>query len=100
MPHIYVHNIEKKISTNLVTSILVTLQIHDIPVENLCGGRAKCGKCAVRVLKGMKYLSTIKPLEKQKLRQMNAGEDIRLACQSYIRGDVEIEILNLKKFSE
>ena len=100
VPQIYVHNIEKKISTNLVTSILVALQIHDVPVENLCGGRAKCGKCAIRVLNGMQYLSTIKPLEKQKLRQMNAGDDIRLACQTYSRGDVEIEIRNLRKLSE
>jgi len=28
------------------------------------------------------------------LKAMNAGVDMRLACQSYTRGDVEIEIIN------
>jgi ferredoxin len=29
-----------------------------------------------------------------RLAALNAGEGMRLACQSYTRGDIEIEIMN------
>jgi ferredoxin len=33
-------------------------------------------------------------IEIARLRALNAGEDMRLACQSYTRGGIEIEIMN------
>jgi ferredoxin len=29
-----------------------------------------------------------------RLQALNAGQDMRLACQSYTRGGIEIEIIN------
>ncbi|KPJ88029.1 MAG: hypothetical protein AMS17_06840 [Spirochaetes bacterium DG_61] len=100
MPEIHILNTGKKTRTNLVTSLLVSLQIDQVPIENVCGGRAKCGKCAVRVLNGGEYLSPVKVSEKKKLESMGAEANTRLACQTYTRGDIEIEVLNIQQKGE
>ena len=92
MPNIHIINTGQIIETNLVTSLLVAFQIHQVPIENVCGGRSKCGKCAIKVLEGWRYLSP----KKQAEININAEENIRLACQTYTRDDIKIEIINLK----
>lgn len=75
-------------------SILVTLQMAGVPIQNLCGGQAKCGMCLVRVSNGAKYLSSVRPREAERLAALAAPSGTRLACQTHARGPVEIEILN------
>jgi ferredoxin len=48
------------------------------------------------VLSGGKYLTKKKPLEILRLQAMGAGEDVRLACQTFTRGDIDLEVLNLR----
>jgi ferredoxin len=48
----------------------------------------------IRVLSGAERMNKKNQREIIRLKSMNAGEDIRLACQSYTRGDIEIEIIN------
>jgi uncharacterized 2Fe-2S/4Fe-4S cluster protein (DUF4445 family) len=57
MATIHVLNTGKKVETDLVTSILVSLQRHAVPIMSLCGGRAQCGKCAIRIVAGEEYLT-------------------------------------------
>ena len=95
MPIIHVLNTGQKLETDLVTSLLVSLQRNVVPIMSICGGRAQCGKCAVRIVKGHEYLTKRSALETIRLKALEAGDDIRLACQTHTRGDVEIEILNL-----
>jgi ferredoxin len=61
---------------------------------SVCGGRAQCGKCAVRIVRGVEYLT-----KKRAVEAIGADTDVRLACQTYTRGDVEIEILNMDETS-
>jgi adenylate cyclase len=95
MPYIYVRNTGEKIETNLVTSILVSLQLNHVRIHSVCGGRAKCGKCAIRIVRGSEYLTRKRELEIKRLQMIHAEEQTRLACQTYTRGDIEIEILNI-----
>lgn len=95
MPNIHIINTGQIIEVNLVTSLLVAFQIHQIPIENVCGGRSMCGKCAIKVLEGWRYLSSKKQAEIKKLQNINAEENMRLACQTYTRDNIKIEIINL-----
>ena len=96
MPYNHILNTGQRVETNLVTSLLVALQLNHVQIENVCGGRAKCGKCVIKVLKGEKYLSPKKEAEIRKLRSIKDSENMRLACQTYTRGDIEIDIVNIK----
>lgn len=97
MPRIYVTNTGETVETDLVTSVLVALQIGRVQIENLCGGRAKCGRCAIRIIEGNRFLSKKKQNEAKKLAGISAASDIRLACQAYTRGDIRIELINEKR---
>jgi adenylate cyclase len=75
-------------------SILVQLQRHGVPIDTVCGGRALCGRCLIRVLRGARTINPAGERERLRLAALGAGEDMRLACQSYTRGDIEIQIVN------
>jgi adenylate cyclase len=91
---IFIKNNEQQIETIMVRSILVALQINEVPIKTLCGGKAICGKCLIRILKGRQYLSPVQPREAAALQRLGADPDMRLACQSYPGKDIEIEIIN------
>jgi ferredoxin len=97
MARIYVRNTGQSIETDLVTSILVSLQREGVPIQSVCGGRAQCGRCAIRVLQGSQFLTRKSAVEAVRLEAIGADSYARLACQAHIRGDVEIEVLNLMK---
>ena len=96
MPSIHVLNRGDRVETDLVTSILVSLQRRGVPIQSICGGRAKCGRCAVRIVSGTQFLTSKSAVEKIRLDAMGADEHVRLACQTYTRGDIEIEVLNFQ----
>ena len=77
-----------------VISLLNLLLRQGVPIRTRCGGRAQCGRCLVRVLEGAENLNPRSEAEKLRLAALEAGKDMRLACQSYARGDVAIEIMN------
>jgi ferredoxin len=79
--------------------LLNALLRNRFPIQTLCGGRASCGRDLIRVHSGAQFLSPPREAETKRLRSLAAegepsGPDIRLACQTYIRGDVLIEILH------
>jgi ferredoxin len=75
-------------------SILVQLQRNGVPIDTVCGGRAQCGRCQIQVLRGGKLMNPPGERERLRLRALGAGDDMRLACQSYTRGEIEIRIVN------
>ena len=73
-----------------------------------CGGNGQCTTCAVIPVSGAENLTPPTGLEKFSLkiwfakplafiRKRWAGKDVRLACQSYVRGPVEVVGLFGKK---
>jgi adenylate cyclase len=85
---------EEAISSSPAISILNLLQRNGIPIQTICGGRARCGRCLIRILAGAEGMNKKNQRELTRLQALNAGQDMRLACQSYARGDIEIEIIN------
>ena len=84
---------------NLTTSLLNGLLRDRFPIQTLCGGRASCGRDLIRVHTGAQFLSPRGEAEIKRLRSLAeegepSGPDIRLACQTYTRGDVLIEVLH------
>ncbi len=84
----------EKIKSNPVHSILITLKRNSIPIETVCGGKAQCGRCLIRVAKGLKTMNARNDREISRLKALGAASNMRLACQSYTHGDIEIEIIN------
>jgi adenylate cyclase len=84
----------EEFEVGLLTSLLNLLLSHRFPIDTVCGGRAQCGRCVVRVRSGAAGLSPIREQEARRLAALGASPDMRLACQCYTRGDVEIEVIN------
>ena len=94
MVSIFIKNSGKRIETIMVRSVLIALQINEIPIKTLCGGKAICGHCLIRILKGQQFLSPVQPREASALQRLGAEPNMRLACQTYPGKDIEIEIIN------
>ncbi|HUW39753.1 MAG TPA: 2Fe-2S iron-sulfur cluster-binding protein [Rectinemataceae bacterium] len=76
-------------------SILGALQRAGVDVRHDCGGKALCGTCRFRVLKGASALSPILPREEERLAAVGeetADGALRLACQAHAFRDIEIEL--------
>jgi ferredoxin len=99
VPTIRIHGRPEAFDTNLTTSILNALLRNGFPIATECGGKAMCGRDLIRVISGAQYFSPRRPPEIARLESLArdgepGGPDMRLACQSYVRGDVEIEIMH------
>jgi adenylate cyclase len=64
-----------------------------LPHVHDCGGHARCSTCRVRVVDGLAHLSP-RTAEEREIAQTYAWpEDIRLACQTLVEGEVRVERL-------
>jgi adenylate cyclase len=74
------------------TTLLEVSRLNDVPHASLCGGKGRCGTCQVAVLSGAENLTPATEIERRKLQQINAADNIRLACQARTKGGViEVE---------
>lgn len=64
-----------------------------IPHMSVCGGRARCSTCRTLIVDGHENCTAPTEAEKALLSKLNADENIRLACQCRIRGDVQVRPL-------
>lgn len=55
---------------------------------SVCGGRARCTTCRVRILEGLEDLPSPGPAEQSALQRIGAPERVRLACQVRPHHDV------------
>src|SRR5204862_7398311 len=62
-------------------SVLDASRRAGIPHASLCGGRARCSTCRVRVLLGLERLPPQAPVEARVLARLGADRAVRLACQ-------------------
>lgn len=101
MPKVKIKNNGETININPAVSLLNNLLINDVPIETICGGKAICGKCVIKIYEGKEFLSPLKENERIRLKSLNLknpGDETlyRLACQTYARRDIIIEVLNFK----
>jgi adenylate cyclase len=71
-------------------SILEALRVAGIDHASVCGGRARCTTCRVRVLKGFPALPRPRKLERAALERLGRLQGVRLACQTRPRENVTI----------
>jgi len=71
-------------------SLLEALREAGIPHASVCGGRARCTTCRVRVGSGLSGLPVPTDLEARALVRIKAADNVRLACQLYPRSDLTI----------
>ena len=71
-------------------SILEASLFAQIPHACICGGRARCSTCRVRVIGDMRDLPAPSEVELAVLARARAGPSVRLACQLRPQGDLVV----------
>jgi adenylate cyclase len=71
-------------------SVLEASKAAGVPHASLCGGRARCSTCRVRVFSGSATRPPAAPGEQAVLNRVAAGPGVRLACQFRPEGDVGV----------
>ena len=68
---------------------------HRVPHLSVCGGKARCSTCRVRIIHGADRLAPPNEAENRLLRRIGAPADVRLACQ--IRPEHPLTVARLLK---
>lgn len=71
-------------------SVLEASRSHHVPHLSVCGGRARCSTCRVRVTSGAQHCPPVQATEAATLQRIQAREGVRLACQLRPRGDIAV----------
>ena len=71
------------------TTVLQAANALGIDINSICGGAGSCGKCVVKILKGIEGFGDPSPEEVDILGD-RLGGNYRLACRSQITGDAVI----------
>jgi adenylate cyclase len=73
-------------------SVLEASLRFNVPHASVCGGRARCSTCRIRVVSDLAVLPEPSPREKFVLTRVGAGRDpaIRLACQLRPQADISV----------
>ena len=61
-----------------------------IGISHLCGGRARCSTCRVRIMEGGELLSPRTDAEQAMAERLDFPEEVRLACQTEAEGAVKL----------
>lgn len=84
---------EQTVEASAAQTILQASLNGGIPHFHECGGSARCSTCRVEILEGHEYCSPRTPGELALARSRRFGKDIRLACQTRVKGDVKLRRL-------
>lgn len=90
MPKIIIDNLNVIVEALPGRSLLISLLNADQPIHTVCGGRAACGCCRIRILSGGDKLSPVNQYEKTRLGIEIIDAGYRLACQTHVLRDVTI----------
>jgi adenylate cyclase len=71
-------------------SVLEASRSHRIPHLSLCGGRARCSTCRVRITGDLANAPPPLDAEEKTLRRIAADAQVRLACQLRPTGDLGV----------
>ena len=71
-------------------TVLEASRLGGLPHYSVCGGKGQCSTCRVQILGDYESLPTPDKMEQTTLRRINAGPDVRLACQLRPNGDVTV----------
>lgn len=83
----------RAVDVPLGSSVLEASRTHGIPHGSLCGGRARCSTCRVKVLASDAPLPPAGADEARTLTRVGASPDVRLACQLRPVGPISVRPL-------
>ena len=95
MKNLVLHSIhlfkeQQEVNCTENSSILdATLAAH-INHAHACGGKAKCSTCRVSIMAGIENCNPRNKAEQKMADRLNFPADIRLACQTNIKGNISI----------
>lgn len=86
--------IDKVVTAEDDLDSLLDLSVQNqIPHLHECGGHGRCTTCRVRILDGIQHLTPKTPTEREASFVRKWDPSIRLACQTYPKGDVVLQRL-------
>lgn len=88
--HITLNQEDKKISCPTDSTILEATLAAKINHIHACGGFGRCSTCRVGVIEGIEHCQPRNSAELEIAEKLNFPEQIRLACQTTISGDIFI----------
>ncbi|MBY5461351.1 adenylate/guanylate cyclase domain-containing protein [Rhizobium leguminosarum] len=71
-------------------SVLEASRLGGLPHYAVCGGKGQCSTCRVQILGDYDSLPAPDRMEQTTLKRINAGPDVRLACQLRPNRDVAV----------
>ncbi|TAU80417.1 adenylate/guanylate cyclase domain-containing protein (plasmid) [Rhizobium leguminosarum] len=71
-------------------SVLEASRLGGLPHYAVCGGKGQCSTCRVQILGDYESLPAPDKMEQTTLKRINAGPDVRLACQLRPNRDVAV----------
>ncbi|MDP9138026.1 MAG: adenylate/guanylate cyclase domain-containing protein [Pseudomonadota bacterium] len=74
-------------------TLLEISRLNGIPHASVCGGRARCSTCRVRVLDGLAAQPAALDLEARVLARVGAPANVRLACQLRPTSSIHVALL-------
>jgi class 3 adenylate cyclase len=81
-------------------NLLETLVDAGVPIDHLCGGRARCSTCRVFLLDGLSHVSGRTEAEDVMAKRLDLPDMVRLACQTMVTDSVALRRLVLDKTDE
>ncbi len=97
MSEIFISPDEISIELDGRANLLQTAIEAGVGMAHLCGGRARCSTCRVRIVEGLDALSDRTDAERAMADRLEFPDEIRLACQTETRGSVRLWRLVLDK---
>lgn len=97
MPEIFVRPDEVSIPLVEGDTLLEMAVEAGLPIAHLCGGRARCSTCRIRVIDGLDALEDRTEAEAAMAERLDFPDEVRLACQTRAGGDVRFWRLVLDK---
>lgn len=74
-------------------SLLEISRMHGVPLASVCGGRARCSTCRVKVIEGLDTLPEPSQAETTVLKRIGVSDDVRLACQIRPASNLQVQPL-------
>lgn len=73
-------------------NLLDTLNANKVGIPQSCGANGSCTTCRVFVLNGISSCSPRTEIELERAMERDFAPNERLSCQTFLYGDLEIEI--------
>jgi len=82
-----------QLNPNRPQTLLDISLANRIPHLRECGGNGRCTTCRVRIMEGLAHVSPRTAIEEKVAESRKWDETTRLACQTYVTGDVTLQRL-------